>query len=142
MSSHDFSALPNVEIVGADPNALEGAAQEVLWREARYCQAIAETDLATMRAIVAEEYIFTHLSGRKQTRDQYFADIESGGLKFSRFVMEDPRVELLGEDRAVLRYVQTMYANAYGKEGVFRMDVPHWYVLRGGEWVCTKGPDE
>jgi len=34
-----------------------------------------DADIDTMRELVSEDAVFTHMSGRQQTREEYFADV-------------------------------------------------------------------
>ena len=79
---YDFSAFSNVRITGADPARLTDDELSVLYVQARYCQAMTCSDIETMREIVSEDMTFTHMSGMKQTREEYFADIASGRLNY------------------------------------------------------------
>lgn len=78
----DFSVFHNVEITGIDLSALSAEEQAVLYQQARYCQAMTEADTETMTKITAPDMIFTHMSGRQQTREEYFSDIADGNLQY------------------------------------------------------------
>ena len=79
---YDFSAFSNVRITGAALARLTDDELSVLYVQARYCQAMTCSDIETMREIVSEDMTFTHMSGMKQTREEYFADIASGRLNY------------------------------------------------------------
>lgn len=70
----DFSVFGNVEITGVELSELSAEEQAVLYQKARYCQAMTEADTETMTEITSPDMIFTHMSGRQQTREEYFAD--------------------------------------------------------------------
>ena len=74
MKTYDFSAFPNVKITGGDLSSLTDEELSVLYQAARYCEAMTEADIGTMREIVSEDMVFTHMSGMQQTREEYFAD--------------------------------------------------------------------
>jgi len=82
MKAYDFSDFPNVELTGVDLSALDDEQLAVLYQQARYCQAMTDADTDTLREIVSPDAVFTHMSGRRQTREEYFADIESGALRY------------------------------------------------------------
>jgi hypothetical protein len=70
MTAYDFSTFPNVEITGIDRSTLTQEQLSVLYQAARYCEAMTEADIDTMREIVSEDRTFTHMSGMQQTREE------------------------------------------------------------------------
>ena len=76
MSEVDFSDFANVELINAALDDMSGEQLAVLYQQARYCQTMTDADTDTLRQMVSEDATFTHMSGRQQTREEYFADIE------------------------------------------------------------------
>ena len=136
--NYDFSIFSNVEISGADIPSLSGEELAVLYRQAQYCQAMTDADIETMREIVSEEMIFTHMSGMQQTREQYFADIAAGRLKYFTIGIEDPKISVRG-DKAEITFTSVLNASAYGARGTFRMKGTHHYENIDGEWIAVNG---
>ena len=135
---YDFSAFTNVTVTGADLSRLTDGELSVLCVQARYCQAMTEADIETMRKIVSEDMIFTHMSGLKQTREEYFADIENGCLNYFTVGIEDPLIRVDG-DRAKITFTSVLNADAYGARGTFRMKGTHYYEKINGEWTAVNG---
>ena len=52
---YDFSVFTNVTLKGIDTSTLNEDEPSALYQAARYCQAMTETDIDTMREIVSEE---------------------------------------------------------------------------------------
>ncbi len=140
MSDYDFTVFSNVELSGVDLDTLGEDELEVLYQQARYCQAMTEADMDTLREIVSEEMVFTHMSGRQQTREEYFADIENGSLAYFTIGMENPVVEVNG-DIASVTYTSVLDANAYGAEGTYRIGGTHWFGKQDGEWIAINNPE-
>jgi len=136
MKAYDFSDFPNVELTGVDLSALDDEQLAVLYQQARYCQAMTDADTDTLREIVSPDAVFTHMSGRQQTREEYFADIESGALRYFTIGIDHPTVEVDG-DAASITYTSVLNANAYGARGTFRMGGTHWFEKRDGVWVSV-----
>ena len=134
----DFSVFTNVEITGIDIDTLNRDELEVLYTQARYCQAMTDADIETMREIVSEDMIFTHMSGKQQTREQYFADIAAGRLKYFMIGIENPQISV-DNDNAEITFTSVLNANAYGARGTFRMKGTHHYEKRHGEWIAVNG---
>lgn len=136
MNKYDFSAFDKVNIRGINLSGLSDGELSVLYRQAEYCQAMTDADTSRMREIVSEDMVFTHMSGRQQTRDEYFDDIAKGRLDYHTIGIENPKIRTYG-DRAEITFTSVLDANAYGAKGVFRMSGTHHYELRDSEWVAV-----
>lgn len=134
--TYNFSQCTNVEITGLDPTTLTVEEQAVLYQQARYCQAMTEADTDTLRELVSEDATFTHMSGHQQTREEYFADIESGGLQYFSIGIENPTVVVEG-DNATVAFTSVLNADAYGARGTYRIAGTHYWELRDGAWIAV-----
>ena len=134
--TYNFSQFTNVEITGLDPTTLTVEEQAVLYQQARYCQAMTEADTDTLRELVSEDATFTHMSGHQQTREEYFADIESGGLQYFSIGIENPTVVVEG-DKATVAFTSVLNADAYGARGTYRIAGTHYWELRDGAWIAV-----
>ena len=141
MTDFDFSVFDNVEITGINVSELSVEEQDVLYQQARYCQAMTEADTETMMEITSPDMIFTHMSGRQQTRDEYFADIEDGNLQYFTIDIENPVVNISG-NYASVSYTSVLNANAYGARGTYRIDGTHWYEQQGENWIACNAPEQ
>ena len=137
---YDFSTFTNVTLKGIDTSTLNVDELSALYQAARYCQAMTKADIDTMREIVSEDMTFTHMSGMKQTREEYFADVADGSLTYYAIGMEDPVVKVDG-DKAMVTYTSALTANAYGAQGTFRMKGTHYYQRIDGEWIAVNRPE-
>ena len=137
----DFSVFNNVEITGIDLSDLSAEEQAVLYQQAKYCQAMTEADTETMTEITSPDMIFTHMSGRQQTREEYFADIANGNLQYFTIGIENPVVNINGSYASV-SYTSVLNANAYGARGTYRIDGTHWYEKRGENWIACNAPEQ
>ncbi len=135
---YDFSVFTNVKISDEDLSRLTDDELSVLYVQARYCQAMTDADIGTMREIVSEDKTFTHMSGMKQTREEYFADIADGRLRYFTIGIENPVIRVDG-DRAAVTFTSVLNANAYGARGTYRMKGTHRYEMRGGKWTAVNG---
>ncbi len=133
---YDFKQFKNVNITGIDLSSLNKEELAVLYAQARYCQAMTDVDIDTMRELVSEDMIFTHMSGRQQTREEYFADVVDGSLDYFTIGIADPVIKVDG-DKAQITYTSVLNANAYGARGTYRMKGTHYYKLRDGSWIAV-----
>ncbi len=133
---YDLEQFSNVTITGIDLSSLDEEEWAILYAQARYCQAMTDADIDTMRELVSEDMIFTHMSGRQQTREEYFADIADGSLDYFTIVIADPLIKVEG-DKAEITYTSVLNANAYGARGTYRMKGTHCYEKRDGSWIAV-----
>ncbi|MBQ3728262.1 MAG: nuclear transport factor 2 family protein [Spirochaetales bacterium] len=96
MNGYDFSVFTNVSITGIDVSSLDEASLSLLYAQARYCQAMTDADIVTMRELVSEDKVYTHMSGMRQSRDEYFADIADGSLRYYTIGISNPVIEIRG----------------------------------------------
>ena len=141
MTGFDFSVFNNVEITGINTSELSTDEQSVLYQQARYCQAMTEADTETMREITSPDMIFTHMSGRQQTREEYFADIADGNLQYFTIGIENPVVHINGSYGSV-SYTSVLNANAYGARGTYRMAGTHWYEKQDENWIACNASEQ
>lgn len=137
----DFSVFNNVEATGIDLSELSADERAVLYQQARYCQAMTEADTETMTEITSPDMIFTHMSGRQQTREEYFADIADGNLQYFTIGIENPVVNINGSYASV-SYTSVLNANAYGARGTYRINGTHWYEKQGENWIACNAPEQ
>lgn len=133
----DFSIFTNVKIIGAELSRLTDDELSVLYVQARYCQAMTDANIDVMRQIVSDDMTFTHMSGLKQTCEEYFADIADGRLRYFTIGIKDPVIRMDG-DRATVTFTSVLNANAYGARGTYRIKGTHHYKLCG-EWIAVNG---
>ena len=131
---------PDVWVSGADLEHLGEPESLVLGRLIAYCQAMVDADTNTMRSLVDEHMVFTHMSGRQQTLEEYLADVASGSLDYRSIGIDSPRIEINGE-QATVSFTSVLEANAYGSIGTYRMPGKRYFEHRGGTWVQTNGPN-
>ena len=134
MSRDEFPRCPDVRVSGIDPDRLDEVRKEVLSVEERYCQAMVDADMATLRDLTSEAASFSHMSGLRQTRDEFFSDIADGSLRYFSIGIRKPLVEVDG-DAATVTFTSVLDACAYGARGVFRMPVTHRWRRQGGRWL-------
>ena len=99
LMGYDFKRFTNVNITGIDISSLNEEELSVLYVQARYCQAMTDADIETMRELVSEDMVYTHMSGLQQTREEYFADIADGNLRYFTIGIADPVIKVEGEKR-------------------------------------------
>lgn len=86
-------------------------------------QAMIDKNIEKMRELTVPEKMFTHMSGKRQTREEYFRDIQNGTLNYYGYRIHHPSVTVNG-------------SYAYGTV------LESWYPLGGRGHTQTLFEDE
>jgi hypothetical protein len=76
--------------------------QQILAAEDRRYRAMQDGDLATLDELCADELSYTHSSGTRDTKAEYFAKVGSGHYVYRRIDHPVERVEVLGDTAIVV----------------------------------------
>ena len=99
-------------------------------------QAMIDKDIDKLNKIVKEGTTFTHMSGKTQSKNEYFEDIRSGALDYQAYTIEKPIVTIDG-NTAILKARVTLTANAYGAQGTYPFNISAYFEKIDGEWLYT-----
>ena len=72
MKKYDLESFCKVKVSGVDISLLDEKQMELLYTVVRYFEAMCDADIDVMRQIVCEDMVFVHMSGRKQSREEFF----------------------------------------------------------------------
>ena len=91
-------------------------------------------DVEAMRALTTEDKAFTHMSGKVQTREEFFGEIADGTLNYFGYEVHEPKVTVVG-DRATLTGSTTLDARVYGASGSWTLPTTARFVKVDGYWI-------
>ena len=97
-------------------------------------QAMIDKDIDKLNEIVLDGTTFTHMSGKIQSKSEYFEDIRTGALDYQAYTIENPTVTI-DENKAILEARVTLTANAYGAQGSWPFNVLAYFEKVDGEWL-------
>ena len=97
-------------------------------------QAMIDKDLDTLRLITSEDKTFTHMSGKKQTREEFFEEIRNGTLNYYRYEINNLQIDI-ADDTACLRADVTLTARVYGMSGSWTLDTRQNFRKENGSWI-------
>ena len=80
---------------------------------------------------------FTHMSGKKQTREEFIGEIMDGTLNYFKVDTKDFSIRVDG-DTAQMKVTHTLTAKVYGISGNWTMSGENTYKKRGGIWVRVR----
>ena len=99
-------------------------------------QAMVDKDVNKLDKIVKDGTTFTHMSGKTQTKEEYFENIKTEALDYQSYTIENPSVSIDG-NKAILKARVTLTANAYGAQGTYPFNVSAYFEKVDGEWLYT-----
>ncbi len=99
--------------------------------------AMIEKDRTAMELYFDENLTFTHMSGKKQTREEFIGEIMDGTLNYFKVDTKDYSIRVDG-DTAHMKVTHTLTAKVYGISGSWTMSGENTYIKREGIWVRVK----
>lgn len=99
--------------------------------------AMIKKDRAAMERYFDKNLTFTHMSGKKQTREEFISEIMDGTLNYFKVETKDYSINVNG-DTAQMKVTHTLTAKVYGISGSWTMSGENTYKRRGGIWVRVK----
>ena len=108
--------------------------KKVLEAFQRFQQAMIDKDIETLTALVVPDITFTHMSGKTQTKEEFFGEIEDGTLNYYKYELHDPVITIDG-DTATLTGSTTLTAKVYGMSGSWTLPTNAHYIKIDGEWI-------
>ena len=97
-------------------------------------QAMVDKDVDAMRQLTTEDKTFTHMSGKVQTREEFFGEIADGTLNYFGYEIHDPHVTIDGNN-ATLTGSTTLDARVYGMSGSWTLPTNAHFVKQDGNWI-------
>ena len=112
---------------------MAGNGQAVIDLDKKRMTAMAEKDVATLNAIVADDLIYTHSSARLDTKKTLIGAMESGSTVYTSVVPSDVVAQDLG-DTVVLTGVAAISVMSGGKPNSFRVRFVDVWARRPAGW--------
>ncbi|MET3557464.1 PBP1b-binding outer membrane lipoprotein LpoB [Streptococcus rupicaprae] len=96
-------------------------------------QAMIDKDMATLDAILPDDYLAVHITGRTQTKAEWLADIENGEMNYYDFLDTAYTFSQEG-DRVLMQVKQRIHAKIYGSEGTWSVPGDRYFQKIDGQW--------
>ena len=111
---------------------------EILNRFKEFQQALIDKDEAKLNEILTDKYELIHMSGKKQTKQEFISEIMDGTLNYFKSEIIEPTILWDDNERATLVADVTLTAKVYGIDGKWTLDTSVDFEKIGGEWYFTK----
>ena len=96
-------------------------------------QAMIDKDIDTLDRVILDGTTFTHMSGKTQTKEEFFGEIANGTLNYYAYEIHDPQITITG-DEALLTASVTLTAKVYGASGDWTLPVNARFTKIDGVW--------
>ena len=97
-----------------------------------------DKDIGTLSSIIKDGTVFTHMSGKKQSKEEYLGEIADGTLNYYRYSIDNPVIRV-DSDTASLTADVTLKAMVYGISGSWTLHVNAHFTKENGNWLyCNK----
>ena len=140
---HPWSAAKNIHVYAtSEEAAASGSAasndagkveQEIKQLESRRFRAMIDGDTGALAGILADELIYTHSSGRTDTKAQFIASLQSGELKYETINTDDVKVRIYGA-AAVVTGQASIKLKSKGQELDLQLRYTDVFVKHGRAW--------
>lgn len=112
---------------------MAGNAETVIELDRRRMTAMAEKDVATLNALLADDLVYTHSSARLDTKQSLVGAMQSGATVYTSVVPSEVKAQDLGT-AVVLTGIAAISVNSNGTPNSFRVRFTDVYANRGGQW--------
>ena len=111
---------------------------EILDRFIEFQQALIDKNDVKLNEILTDDYELVHMSGKRQTKQEFISEIMDGTLNYYRSEIIEPTILWDDGQRATLVGDVTLTAKVYGIEGKWTLDTAVDVEKIDGKWYFTK----
>ena len=108
-------------------------AQMIIDLDRKRMQAMADSDIATLNALLADDLIYTHSSARLDTKQSLIGNMQSGATVYNAVEPSDVKAQDLG-NAVVLTGVARIRVTSCGKPNAFAVRFTDVYANKSGKW--------
>ena len=124
---------------------MAGNEQMIIDLDKKRMTAMAQKDVAALKTMLCKGLVYTHSSGRQDTKQSLLEGMESGSTVYTSVVPSEVKAQDLG-NAVVLTGVAAISVNSKGKPNSFRVRFTDVYENQNGTWrmvtwQSTKLPD-
>lgn len=124
---------------------MAGNGQKVIDLDKQRMNAMAQKDLATLKALIADELVYTHSTARLDTKQSLIGNMEAGSTVYTSVVPSDVKAQDFG-DTVVLTGSCRISVMSQGRPNSFGVRFTDVWANKGGNWQMvtwqsTRTPD-
>ena len=112
---------------------MAGNEQTIIELDKKRMTAMAQKDVAALKTMLCKGLVYTHSSGRQDTKESLLAGMESGSTVYTSMVPSEVKAQDLG-NAVVLTGVAAISVDSKGKSNSFRVRFTDVYENQNGTW--------
>jgi ketosteroid isomerase-like protein len=112
---------------------MAGNGQMVIDLDQKRMTAMAQKDIATLKALLSDDLIYTHSTARLDTKQSLIGNMESGSTVYTAVEPSDVKAQDLG-DAVVLTGSCRISVMSQGRPNSFSVRFTDVYANKGGQW--------
>jgi hypothetical protein len=112
---------------------MAGNAETIVELDRKRMTAMAQKDTAALKNMLCKTLVYTHSSGRQDTKQSLIDGMESGTTVYTSMVPSEVKAQDLG-NAVVLTGVAAISVNSHGKPNSFRVRFTDVYENQNGTW--------
>ena len=112
---------------------MAGNAETIIELDRKRMTAMAQKDTAALKNMLCKGLVYTHSSGRQDTKQSLIDGMESGSTVYTSVVPSDVKAQDFG-NVVVLTGVAAISVNSNGKPNSFRVRFTDVYENQNGTW--------
>ena len=128
--------MSNVEIISE--KSFSSTDREIVSRFVEFQQALIDKDCDVLDEILTDKYELVHMSGKRQTKEEFISEIMDGTLNYYKSEIADPTILWDDEERPTLIADVTLTAKVYGTEGKWTLNTAVDFEKIDGEWYFSR----
>jgi len=107
--------------------------QMIIELDKKRMTAMAQKDVAALKTMICKGLVYTHSSGRQDTKQSLLDGMESGSTVYTSMVPSEVKAQDLG-NAVVLTGVAAISVDSKGKSNSFRVRFTDVYENQNGTW--------
>lgn len=117
---------------------LNTSQEEVLETFKEFLEAMIEKDDEKLYEIMDDNYILTHMSGKRQTKEEYITEIMDGTLNYYKSKIIHPQISIINQTHARLIADVELDAKVYGIKGTWTMNSEVFMKKIDNKWFLNQ----
>lgn len=100
-------------------------------------KAMIEKDINTLSSLMAEDLILVHITGTRQTKQEWLNDIANERMRYFKIETKNLKINKIDDNTATATYQSVITANIYGSQGTWTLNINQKFskTEKGWLWV-------
>ncbi len=108
----------------------------------KLCDASITKNLDILEEILSDDYILVHMTGRKQTKQEYIDSVKNGELKYFKSIHENIEIKINGNE-AILIGKTKILASPFGfSKSWWNLKQEILFIKENEKWIIKKSKAE